>query len=64
MLSEQQAAKQLINRNWSFRHFEELDKLDAALKEAGMTPSQVLKKLEIERANVAEKTSQGERAIH
>jgi len=33
MVSEQQASKELIVRNWSFTYFEGLDRINAALKE-------------------------------
>jgi len=35
MVSEQQASKELMIRNWSFGYFEELDRIDAGLKELG-----------------------------
>ena len=33
MVSEQQASKELIVRNWSFTYFEGLNRIDAGLKE-------------------------------
>lgn len=41
MLSEQEASKELIVRNWKFAYFEELDRLDKRLKELGISPEQV-----------------------
>ena len=46
MVSEQQVAKELMIRNWSFGYFEELGKIDAALKEVGIPPSQALQLIE------------------
>jgi hypothetical protein len=46
MVSEQQAGKELMVRNWSFRYFEELDRIDARLKELGITPDQVSQLIE------------------
>jgi hypothetical protein len=46
MISEQQASKELIVRNWSFTYFEELDRIDAALKQVGILPGQVLQLIE------------------
>jgi len=40
MVSEQQASKELMNRNWSFAYFEGLDRIDAGLKELGISPDQ------------------------
>jgi len=42
MLSEQQASKELMDRNWSFAYFEALDKIDAGLKKLGVSPGQLL----------------------
>jgi len=46
MVSEQQASKELIVRNWSFTYFEGLDRIDAGLKELGISPDQVLQLIE------------------
>lgn len=46
MVSEQQASKELIVRNWSFGHFEGLDRIDARLKELGLSPDQVSQLIE------------------
>ena len=46
MVSEQQASKELVVRNWSFTYFEELDRIDAALKQVGILPGQVLQLIE------------------
>lgn len=46
MLSEQQASKELMDRNWSFAYFGELDKIDAGLKKLGVSPDQLLQLLE------------------
>lgn len=46
MVSEQQASKELIVRNWSFGYFEELDRLDKRLKELGISIDQVLQLIE------------------
>ena len=46
MVSEQQASKELIVRNWSFGHFEELDRIDAGLKELGISPDQISQLIE------------------
>ena len=40
MVSEQQASKELVIRNWSFTYFEGLDRIDAGLKELGISPDQ------------------------
>ncbi|GAJ09896.1 unnamed protein product [marine sediment metagenome] len=40
MVSEQQASKELMIRNWGFAYFEELDRIDAGLKELGISPDQ------------------------
>lgn len=45
-MSEQQVAKELMIRNWEISRFEELDIIDAALKELGIPPSQVLQLIE------------------
>jgi len=46
MVSEQQASKELIVRNWSFTYFEGLDRINAGLKELGISPDQVLQLIE------------------
>ena len=46
MVSEQQAGKELMVRNLSFGHFEELDKIHSALKEVGVLPGQVVQLIE------------------
>ncbi len=46
MVSEQQAGKELMVRNWSFAYFEGLDRIDARLKELGLSPDQVLQLIE------------------
>jgi len=46
MVSEQQVAKELMIRNWSFGYFEELAKIHSALKEVGIPPSQALQLIE------------------
>ncbi|MBA7651781.1 hypothetical protein ES703_59603 [subsurface metagenome] len=46
MMSEQQASKELMVRGWGFGHFEELDRINAALKEAGILPGQALQLIE------------------
>jgi len=46
MVSEQQASKELMVRNWSFTYFEGLDRIDARLKELGVSPDQVLQLIE------------------
>ena len=46
MVSEQQASRELIVRNWSLTYFEELDRIDAGLKELGVSPDQVLQLIE------------------
>jgi len=46
MVSEQQASKELMTRNWSFTYFEGLDRIDARLKELGLSPDQVLQLIE------------------
>jgi len=46
MLSEQQAGKELMVRNWEISYFEELDWIDAALKQVGILPGQLLQLIE------------------
>ena len=46
MLSEQQAGKELMVRNWEISYFEELDWIDAALKQVGIPPGQLLQLIE------------------
>ena len=46
MVSEQQASKELMVRNWSISYFEELGIIDAALKEVGILPGQLLQLIE------------------
>ncbi|MBA7583447.1 hypothetical protein ES708_25391 [subsurface metagenome] len=46
MVSEQQASKELMIRNWSFTYFEGLDRINAGLKELGLSPDQVLQLIE------------------
>ncbi len=46
MVSEQQASKELMIRNWSFTHFEGLDRIDAGLKEFGISPDQASQLIE------------------
>ncbi|GAI91122.1 unnamed protein product, partial [marine sediment metagenome] len=46
MVSEQQASKELMTRNWSFTYFEGLDRIDAGLKELGISPDQVSQLIE------------------
>jgi len=46
MVSEQQASKELIVRNWSLTYFEGLDRINTALKELGISPAQVLQLIE------------------
>jgi transposase-like protein len=46
MVSEQEASKELMVRNWSFTYFEALDRLNARLKELGISPDQVLQLIE------------------
>ena len=46
MLSEQQASKELMIRNWSFTYFEGLDRINAGLKELGILPDQVSQLIE------------------
>jgi len=46
MISEQQASGELIKRNWEFAYFEELDTIDAGLKERGIPPSQAMQFIE------------------
>jgi len=46
MVSEQQASKELVVRNWSFAYFEGLDRIDARLKELGISPDQASQLIE------------------
>jgi len=46
MVSEQQASKELMIRNWSFTYFEGLDRINAALKELGISPDQASQLIE------------------
>jgi hypothetical protein len=46
MVSEQQASKELMIRNWSFTYFEGLDGINTALKELGITPNQASQLIE------------------
>jgi hypothetical protein len=46
MVSEQQASKELMIRNWSFTYFEGLERIDAGLKELGISPDQVSQLIE------------------
>jgi len=46
MASEQQASKELMIRDWSFTYFEALDRLNARLKELGISPDQLLQLIE------------------
>jgi len=46
MVSEQQAGKELVVRNWSFAYFEGLDRIDAGLKELGISPDQASQLIE------------------
>jgi len=46
MVSEQQASKELMIRNWSFTYFEGLDRIDAGLKELGISPDQASQLIE------------------
>jgi len=46
MVSEQQASKELMIRNWSFTYFEELDRINTGLKELGISPDQVSQLIE------------------
>jgi len=45
-VSEQQVSKELMTRNWSFTYFEGLDRIDAGLKELGISPDQALQLIE------------------
>ena len=45
-MAEQQASKELMVRNWSITYFEELDRIDAALKQVGILPGRVLQLIE------------------
>ena len=46
MVSEQQASKELMIRNWGFAYFEELDRIDMGLKKSGIPPEQILQLIE------------------
>jgi chromosome segregation ATPase len=46
MVSEQQASKELMVRNWSFTYFEGLDRIDTRMKELGVSPDQVSQLIE------------------
>ena len=46
MVSEQKTSKELMIRNWSFTYFEELDRINAGLKELGIPPDQVSQLIE------------------
>jgi hypothetical protein len=46
MVSEQQASKELVVRNWSFAYFEGLDRIDARLKELGLSSDQASQLIE------------------
>jgi len=46
MVSEQQASKELMVRNWSFTYFEGLDRIDAGLKKLGISPDQASQLIE------------------
>jgi len=46
MVSEQQASKELMIRNWSFTYFEGLDRIDAGLKELRISPDQASQLIE------------------
>jgi len=46
MVSEQQASKELIVRNWKFGYFEGLDRLDKRLKELGISLDQISQLIE------------------
>jgi len=46
MVSEQQASKELMIRNWSFGYFEGLDRLDKRLKELGISLDQISQLIE------------------
>jgi len=46
MLSEQQASKELMDRNWSFAYFEAVAKIDAGLKKLGISPEQISQLIE------------------
>ena len=46
MVSEQQASKELMSRNWSYSYLERLDRIDAGLKELGISPEQILQLIE------------------
>jgi len=46
MVSEEQASKELVVRNWSFAYFEGLDRIDAGLKKLGISPEQISQLIE------------------
>ena len=46
MVSDKQASRELMVRNWSFTYFEELDTIHAGLKEIGVSPHQILQLVE------------------
>lgn len=46
MVSAQQVSKELVVRNWSFGYWEGLDRIDAGLKELGISPDQILQLIE------------------
>lgn len=46
MVSEQQASKELMVRNWSFDYFEGLDRLEKRLKELGISLDQISQLIE------------------
>jgi len=46
MVSDQQASKELMIRNWSFGYFEGLDRLDKRLKELGISLDQISQLIE------------------
>jgi len=46
MVSEQQASKELMVRNWSFTYFEGLDRIAAGLKELGLSSDQASQLIE------------------
>jgi hypothetical protein len=46
MVSEQEASKELITRNWSLSHFEGLDRINTALRKLGLSPDQASQLIE------------------
>ena len=46
MVSEQQASKELMVRNWSLTYFEGLDRINTGLKKLEIFPDQVLQLIE------------------